>query len=346
MSPSHKQLVEAIQYNCNISDARFAGNYTMCVYLLKMREYFRWEMEQGFGSKLTKDDVGQWLTEREQLWSDIENNDYTDIQIDGESHDPFDSGQINSKLVSQGLVYSAGIGIKSKPHFFLGDLVRHNRRNGYDIYISSREYARDLTSPPAMSQNRTIYIRRESFKRMLWENIETWRWSKPENAMARAIACYDFDNDLDQSLEDMTDNELESAILHEIGEIRAGERLNGWQGMMSRIMFTQAEIMARAVRDHLADALSTLPSLVDQQHTASIHFYMANLTNMRKHIFPSLISAYSKWAENNDISELAELIKPSEAHWLDMAAQMLELFNQYGDDSHEHIEKLVNNNVL
>ena len=98
MSPSHRQLVEAVQYNCNISDARYAGNYTMCVYLLKMREYFRWEMEQDFGSTLTRDDVGKWLSDREQLWSDIEDQDYTHLDIAGELHDPFHSGPINNKL--------------------------------------------------------------------------------------------------------------------------------------------------------------------------------------------------------------------------------------------------------
>ena len=82
MKYEHRQLARAVQHNCNISDARFAGNYTMCVYLLKMREYFRWEMEQDFGANLTRDDVGNWLIAREQLWSDIEDQDYSHLDID------------------------------------------------------------------------------------------------------------------------------------------------------------------------------------------------------------------------------------------------------------------------
>ena len=308
MKYEHQKLIEAVQHNCNISDARYAGNYTMCIYLLKMREYFRWEMAQDFGSALTRDDVGQWLTEREQLWSDIEHQDFSHLDIAGELHDPFHSQPINNKLLEHGLVYSAGIGQKAKPHFFLADLEKHEKRNGYDIYISAREYARDLTSPPAMSQDQTIYIRRESFKRMIWEKTEQWRWSKHGNAMAHAIACYDFDSNLQNALDEMTQHELESAILHEIGEIKASAYLDDWHAMMSQLMFTQAEIMARAVRDHLADAISTLPVLLDKQHQASIHFYMANLTSMRKHIFPSLIAAYSAWLENNDISQLQKLV--------------------------------------
>ena len=346
MKYDHQQLARAVQHNCNISDARFAGNYTMCIYLLKMREYFRWEMEQDFGSALTRDDVGQWLSEREQLWSDIVDQDYAHLDIEGELHDPFHSHHINSKLLEHGLIYSAGIGQKSKPHFFLADLAQHKTRDGYDVYISAREYARDLTSPPAMSQDQIIYIRRESFKRMIWEKTEQWRWSKPDNAMARAIACYDFDSSLQTALDEMTEHELESAILHEIGEIKAGQYLDGWHDMMSQLMFSQAEIMARAVRDHLADAISTLPVLVEKQQEASIHFYMANLTSMRKHIFPTLVGAYNDWLENRNIDQLEKLVDKSSTHWQHIASEMLALFNEYGENSHEHIEQLVQNNTL
>jgi len=346
MKYEHQQLARAVQHNCNISDARHAGNYTMCVYLLKMREYFRWEMEQDFGSNLARNDVGKWLIEREQLWADIEDQDYAHLDIEGEMHDPFHSGPINGKLLEHGLVYSAGIGQKAKPHFFLAELVRHESVNGYDIFVSAREYARDLTSPPAMSQDRTIFIRRESFKRMIWEKTEQWRWSKPRNAMARTIASYDFDGDLQAALEQMTDRELESAILHEIGEIRAGEVLPGWQDMMSQLMFTQAEIMARAVRDHLADAISTLPALLNSGQEASIHFYMANLTSMRKHIFPKLDDAYNDWVENGDPTALESLVDKSRSHWQSVATEMLALYEQYGENSHEPIEDLVNKNTL
>jgi hypothetical protein len=346
MKYEHKKLARAVQHNCNISDARFAGNYTMCIYLLKMREYFRWEMAQEFGSALSREDVGQWLSEREQLWSDLEDQDFAHLDIDGVMYDPFHSGHINSKLLDHGLVYSAGIGQKSKPHFFLADLIKHEKHNGYDIYISAREYARDLSSPPAMSQDKTIYIRRESFKRMIWEKTEQWRWSKPDNAMAHAIGCYDFDSNLQNALDEMTDHELESAILHEIGEIRAGENLAGWHEMMAQLMFTQAEIMARAVRDHLADAISTLPALLEREQDASIHFYMANLTSMRKHIFPALQDAYHEWLDTGDIVKLEKLVDKSRDHWQNIASEMLALFNEYGENSHTHIEQLVNNNTL
>jgi hypothetical protein len=340
------QLINNVQLNCHISDARHAGNYTLCIYLLKMREFYRWEHQHSFSEKLSTDDIGEWLTGRETLWEEIENEDYHSLQIDNEELNPFDSQAINQAITSKNLVYSGGYGVKDKPHFFLAELESHKNVNDYTIYISGKEYARDLTSPPAMSHNKTIYIRRESFKRLIWERTDEWRWNKPENAMARAIRCYDFDNDLEGALSSMTDNELDAAVLHEIGEIQAGENLDGWRQMMSDITFTQAEIMARAVRDHYADTLHTLPTLIENNNQASIHFYFANLTNMRKHIFPSLINAYNDWCENNNIKAIEQTIATSLDHWQNIAEQMLALHQQDAKQCSGRIEVLVNDNHI
>ena len=55
------QLINSVQHNCHISDARHAGNYTLCIYLLKMREFYRWEHKYTFSEKLSTDEIGNWL---------------------------------------------------------------------------------------------------------------------------------------------------------------------------------------------------------------------------------------------------------------------------------------------
>jgi hypothetical protein len=341
-----QRLTNAVQLNCHISDARHAGNYTLCVYLLKMREFYRWEKQHAFSEKLSTDDIGSWLTKREGLWEELEDDDYHQIVVNNTKHDAFDSTHINQSLISNDLIYSGGYGVKNKPHFFLADLETKKALNGYTIYISGKEYARDLTSPPAMSQNKTIYIRRESFKRLIWERTDEWRWNKPENAMARAIRCYDFDNDLDKALTEMTNNELNAAVLHEIGEIQAGEKLDGWHQMMNDVTFTQAEIMARAVRDHYADTLHTLPTLIENNNQASIHFYFANLTNMRKHIFPSIIEAYNDWCKNKKLAAIEKTISTSQDHWAAIAKKIVSLHQQDSKHCSVTIEALVNDNHI
>lgn len=346
MLESYQALINDIQHNCHISDARHAGNYTLCVYLLKMREFYRWEHRQRFADEPGKEAIGQWLSAREALWEQLEDEDFRPLQLPGSParHDPFDAPALNRHLIADGLIYSGGYGVKNKPHFFIARLEQQQQYNGYHIYLSGEEYARDLTAPPAMSQQQTIYIRRESFKRMIWERTEEWRWNRPANAMARAIACYDFDTDVDQALDAMTASEIDAAILHEIGEIQAGETLPGWQEMMQAISFTQAEIMARAVRDHYADTLHTLPALLGEQRAASIHFYFANLTSMRKHLFPSLMQAYQHWCEHGELRPLQKQVDSALDHWRSLARQMLAIHHDIPDgrECARRIEALVN----
>jgi len=341
-----QKLINNVQHNCHISDARHAGNYTLCVYLLKMREFYRWEKQQSFSEQLSTDSIGDWLTQRETLWDELQEKDYGLLTFDDKQYDPFDTTGINNALNKKQLVYSGGYGIKNKPHFFIAELESHKQINDYDIFISNKEHARDLTSPPAMSNDKTIFIRRESFKRLIWERIDEWRWNQPENAMAKAIRCYDFDEDLEQALTNMTNNELDAAVLHEIGEIQAGETLQGWQQMLSDITFTKAEIMARAVRDHYADTLHTLPTLIANNNHASIHFYFANLTNMRKHIFPSLLESYNQWCENKNIKTIENTINKAVNHWHVIAKDILQLHQQDADQCSINIENMVNNSHI
>ncbi|MEZ5447489.1 MAG: hypothetical protein R3E95_10560 [Thiolinea sp.] len=84
---AHAALIAAVQRNCHIADARFAGDYTLCVYLLKMREFYRWEQGIDFNQVLTSDDVGDWLTGREAIWDELEDQEFTTLPVDGQALD-------------------------------------------------------------------------------------------------------------------------------------------------------------------------------------------------------------------------------------------------------------------
>jgi hypothetical protein len=340
-------LRQTVQHNCHIADALYAGDYTLCIYLLKMREFYRWESGLPYNSTLENNSVGEWLREREQLWDSLENNQFESVVIDDCEFDPFDTRGINSALKPYKLVYSGGIGLKTKPHFFLGELHNRHDVDDYTVYISSNEYARDLTAPPAMALGQTIFIRRESLKRMLWEKLEEWRWNRPANAMARAIEHYEFNANVDAALDAMTENELNSALLHEIGEVEAGKWLGEeWEQLLAALPRSKAEIMLRALRDHLADALSTLPALLEQEQTASLHFYFANLNSMRKHMYPALLSAYQQWHENGNLQPLSRQVQQGREHWQAQAENVLELYRQRGPEAREAIESLLENSLL
>jgi len=342
-----RSLAQAVQKNCHISDARHGSDYSLCVYLMKMREYFRWEMKLPLGAPLGKDQVGSWLHEREQLWEELEDAELEAIEIAGEHFDPFDENGINARLGPHGLVYSGGLGNRAKPHFFLGDLERRVRTGDYDVYVVAGEYARDLTAPPAMTLDRNIFLRRESLRRMLWEKLESWRWTRADNALGRAFACYDFEYALDSSLDAMADCEIDTLLLHEEGEYEAGVRLGeGWELMLMDLVSTPAELMARAIRDHLADCLVTLPALVDRKAVASVHFFFGNLTNMRKEIFPGLDHAYGKWFAAGDSEPLVAAADMGKDHWLQLARAMMDLHRGAGKQAIKPIQDLVSESFL
>jgi hypothetical protein len=326
MISNFPQLAAVVQRNCDISDARHAGDYGLCTFLLKMREYYRWENELPFTRALSQDEVGEWLTTRELHWDGIERETFQPLPLARGTLDPFDAEAANRELLPRGYVYSAGYGGFGKPVFFLGELLRVEQRAGLTILLSSCEYARELAAPPAMLQGRTIFVRMESVRRYLWEKIEGWQWRKLDNAMARALEAYDFMAGPEAALDRMAKNQMETMILHEIGESLAGERLgDAWGDMTIAVGRSRAEVLVRAVRDNLADCLSTLPGLLERADTAALHFYFATFDAARRELFPEAVAAYQHYLQSGSTGALARVVQEGQDRWLAVARRLLAL---------------------
>lgn len=328
-------LIDAVQHNCDIVDARHGTDYGICTYLLKMRELYRWQRGIPLGERLDKDHVGDWLTARETHLESLEESEFAALDIGGRSIDPFDAESVNASLGAEGLVYSAGLMDGARPHFFLAELEDEQRAdNGFVLRVSGRELARCLNAPPAMTRGSTIFLRRESLRRLLWEKYEAWLWNRPENAMARAIAHYPFETAPDDALDAMSKAEMGVIEAHERGEHQAGLDLGeAWEAMLLDLRLTPAEIMARAVRDHLADCSHTLPMLMGEGREPSLHLFMANLGAMRKQLFPALLLAYGDWLASGDRSVFMRPIQGGADHWLGLAERMLELHSRHGGEA-------------
>jgi hypothetical protein len=345
--PQIADLTRTVQHNCDISDARHGADYSLCVYLMKMREYYRWTQGLPYGAALKKDQVGGWLEQREALWEELEAAELSPILVEGEAFDPFDAAAINARLGPEGLVYSGGLGQQAKPHFVLGDLEQQHSDGDCAVYVVGAEYARDLTAPPAMTCGDAIFLRRESLRRLLWEKLESWRWNRPDNALGRAFACYDFEGALDASLTAMTGREIQAVLWHEQGEHQVGCRFGeDWNRMLMDLVQTPAEIMARAVRDHLADCLVTLPALAEAGDAASLHFYLGNLSHMRRAIFPALTVAYDDWLAGGGTEHLAWVAARGREHWDVLARAMLGLHAQLGSAAAGPIRELVDASTI
>lgn len=340
-------IKQIVQTNCHIADSQAASDYTLCIYLLKMREFYRWESGYDYGDAIPRKEVGDWLRNREELWESLAQSNFSSIPIDGVDYDPFDSKSINSILKPQHLVYSGGLGRNTNAHFFLGVLEKHEHYNGFEIIVVADEYARDMTAPPAMSQGNTIYIRREAMRRLIWEKYEQWLWNTPQNALGRALAFYDFENALEDSLTQMTDKELNSAILHEIGEVKAYEILGSdWEELLISLPHGKLELLLRSARDHLADCISTLPNIIEAENIASLHFYIANLTHLRKDLFPSLLAAYEEWMNTLDFSKFKKTVDAGTSHWENICQTVLKSWRDDKDTEQQRLIEIIENNKL
>jgi hypothetical protein len=329
MADNLSDLIDTVQKNCTIADARHARDMTMCTFLLEMREYYRWEMEIPYGARLPKEELGDWLNARESLWDTVEEEDFAPLPLNETGIDPFDADDINRALIPRGLVYSSGVGRFRKPHFVLAELKRAEVREGVQVLVAGCEYARDLIAPPAAMRGGAIFLRLDAVRRLLWNKYEEWQWKEKDSALGRAFAHYDFERDIERGLDRMVEAESEAMILHEIGEARAESLLDeDWNTMLGQLTSMHAELLARAVRDHLADCMVTLPTLLEREAVGSLHFYLANLSGLRRALFPSLTQAYEIWLGNRDTARLADVVARAETHWLETARQLTATYHR------------------
>ncbi len=335
-------LARAVQTNCHIADARHAADLTLCIYLLQMREFYRWEQGLPLDAPLRHQDVGAWLDAREALWDGLAEAPYAPLPLaDGEPPlDAFDAAAVNARLVPQGWVYGAGRIAGGRPVFFLGELHDARRRDGLDVLTGARELARGLAAPPAALSGRTVLLRRESLLRWLWEKFETWGLKQRDGAFRSALAAYGWpgEGDAAPALHAMADEQMETLLLHEIGEYRAGEQLGAaaWSELRTAVAAAgdaRADALLRAVRDHLADCLVTLPTLLERDAAASIHFWFANFEGLRAELFPSLFAAYRAWCSGAGRTPLDAALADGAAHWLAIGERALALQRERGPDA-------------
>ena len=322
-------LIETVQRNCHIADARHARELTLCNYLLEMREFYRWECELPPGKAPPREEVSRWLSEREAFWEQIADEEFAAVPVAQRRYEPFDVAAINRALAPLGLVYGAGIGRFGRPHFFLGRLDRRESVDGLQVVVSACEYARDLAAIPAALQGDTIIVRIEALRQFLWEKAEAWGVRQVPGPMRRALEAYGWFADADAAMERMLAGESVSVILHERGEHAAGKTLGpDWETMLTAFRERRAEILARAVRDHLADCRVTLPALVERQAWPALHFWFANLDGMRQALVPSLIAAGEAWAADGDAAPVLAAAAAGTAHWRETALSILEIWRR------------------
>jgi hypothetical protein len=136
-------------------------------------------------------------------------------------------------------------------------------------------------------------------------------------------------------------------VLHELGEGLAGEALGpDWERMLAGLARSKAEIMARAVRDNLADCLTTLPALVEARNDAALHFYFATFGGMRRHLFPDAPAAYRRWCGDGDLEPLRQLARTGQSRWRATTEKLLVQFRRDETHAGAAITRLLDPNAI
>jgi hypothetical protein len=343
------RLVDAVQANCHVADARHAADMTLCTYLLQMREFFRWERALPFGALLPHDEVGAWIAEREALWAGLEEHDFAALPCGEVAIDPFDVGAVDAALRGTGLVYGAGLVGAQRPVFFLAELHSQGQRGGLPVVAAGREWARGLVAPPAAltpplpGAPQAIVVRREALARACWQRYEGYTLHRRAGSAMQAVAdAYGLDADLDAALARWVDDEAETAVLHELGEHRVGQRLgDDWGAMRLALPSRRAELHARALRDLLADFEVTLPALLERGEPAPVHAWFAAFDGAREALLPALPQAYARWREGDGGSALREAAARGRERFDLLAQRALVLHRAQGDAAAPAIEALL-----
>ncbi len=339
-------LVHGVQTNCHIADARHAADMSLCIYLLQMREFFRWERGLAFGASLDRQAVGRWLAEREALWAELEARDFESLPFAGRHFDPLDSDALNAELAPLGLVYGVGLASVDRPGFFLAQLEgQRPRGDGLVLQVCGRELARGLFAPPgALAGGRTIVLRRESLARWLWEKFEAFslrRFDGPFKALVDAYGLHD-EAAFIAAIPRLVDDQCETLVLHELGEHRAGQWLGpAWTAMRLALDQRRTDLLVRAVRDHIADLEVTLPTLLDLGAGPALHFWFANYEGQRERLFPSLGKAYAAWRAGDGGRTLSAATRSGAIHFRDLARRVLALHAELGNHADAAIQSLL-----
>ncbi len=301
-------ITSQILHNCDISDSRYAGFYSVCGLALRLRDLFKWENGLDPWEEKDSSDVLEWIGQKEEKWNELaeeSEESYVEISVPEGNYDAFDTRGINKVLEPHGLFYGAGYAHSLKPTFFLADIEEKTQMEGHMVYVLGQERARDLLTLPALTQDNCIVLRKESAKLFIWDQILYIRKS------GRAALRFALENCglgeqsevIRRSLDDVFAVQKETYIYHELGEIKdAVFDRDMWKEIIGSYPHTTVELLARAVKDILADTneFGALRHMTKERRTASLAFYVAFLDGLPKELFPELATSFHEFAKTGD----------------------------------------------
>jgi hypothetical protein len=301
-----KQFTQAIQGNCDISDASGSGIFSICGMALRLRDLNKWEKGIHPWEENDPAELVDWIDHKEQLWEKIEGRAFAPLPLFERKYDPFDTGAVNKILSALNLFYGAGYAHSLKPTFFLAGIKETRYLEGIPILILEKELLRDLLTLPALNQDGFILIRRDAAGFFLWDQMVYLKKSGQRFLHFALKQCGLPDAGLESRkthFESILSVQEQTYIHHEIGEMKDTVFDHQiFREIVSEFPHTPIELLARTVKDLLADtaAHGTLEHIISTKNAAGLGFYAAFQDGLFLPLFPQLRSAVEKFASDPD----------------------------------------------
>lgn len=349
------QLIKDVQYNCDISDARDHGIYSMCSLVLKLRNLYKWEHGLQPWDEPESSALLDWIEEREEFWEQLSSHEFRPVRVNGREHAVDDVKAVNEERSEHHLFYGAGHGRSMKSVFFLAEIVKRFSVEGCPVLLLGREHAREMASPFAMVQEGQVVIRTDPLRFFLYDHIQELR-SSCRTSLQFFLRTYGLleDGRLDQRklaerLDEMVSGELDLFIYHEVGEIRETSlSSSSLQTLVGRFPASVIEFVCRAVKDVLADThpCGLLAHTVSQRKKSSLALYVSFLDGLRQELFPEMALAWKTFLEDGNWDLVEQARRDCRTRLKDRAKAITEIAEQAEELADASVQKEFNDRIL
>ncbi|MDI6716361.1 MAG: hypothetical protein QME63_05410 [Actinomycetota bacterium] len=305
MDELKQSLINQVEFNCDVSDAKYWGYFSICGLLMSLYALYMSKLSLKPWAYVEGKDISEWIAQKEAGWEKLENEGFRELRIHGKSYNPFDISAINQVLIGEGLVYGAGYGLFNKPSFFLADLHSYSKIHGCSVFVSKKEHVRDLFISPGMLREKQIFLRLEPLRAILWDKFQELK--KQNNPILEyAFNQYGFhaDQDINEefeiAFEKLTNKYSDVVLYHELSE--SIEDIPGWSEMLYEIDAKDVNFFLRAVKDMLADTSNHGPikRSIDNKDSVNLGLSIALIDRYRVKMDKEIRQAYEEFINSGD----------------------------------------------
>ena len=184
----------------------------------------------------------------------------------------------------------------------------------------------------ALTHGDSIFVRMESARLFLWNQMFFIKKSGQE-ALRFALENCGLDgkdpDSIRSHLARISDDEVETYVYHELGEILdpVFDR-DLWRHMLATFPQTLVELLARTVKDILADTTEhgRLRFVIKHKRLSSLGFYVAFLDGLRKELFPEIVEAFDRFRASHRWAAVEEAVEAGYGRARACAESMIAIF--------------------